>query len=65
MKNNVAKSKTRKYIPAMKTKRVKTTVVHIPNDLHKHLKNIAIETGMKIEAIAREAITSYLATYKR
>jgi len=44
----------------MKTKRIKTTVVHIPQELHVRLKTIAHEKGMKMEAIAKTAVESFL-----
>ena len=44
--------------------KTKTTVLRIPNDVHKALKQYAIKTGMKLEAMAANAVREYLAARK-
>ena len=40
--------------------KTKSTVVHIPNELHKRLKAIAIKKGMKLEALSTQAVQKFL-----
>ena len=44
----------------MSRMRTKTTVVHLPNELHKQLKIYANRNGMKMEAVAKQAVESFL-----
>ena len=44
----------------MSRMRTKTTVVHIPTELHKQLKSYANSKGMKMEAVAKQAVESFL-----